>query len=193
MKKIGLTGGIGSGKTYVSSILKAMGFPVFSSDESAKSLMQYDPEIKKELIKIFGPTVYINGELNSVFLASGLFSDDALRVQINALIHPAVRRDFDQWTKKQNQLLVFNEAAILCETGAYVEFDACILVSAPDEIKIKRIMERNSCSRADAEARMAAQWSDVEKRKCCDYEIINSGDRPLLIQVEQIMDSLLKN
>ena len=193
MKKIGLTGGIGSGKTYVSSILKAMGFPVFSSDESAKSLMQYDPEIKKELVKIFGSTVYIHGELNSVFLASALFSDDTLRSKINALIHPAVRRDFDQWAKKQNQLLVFNEAAILCETGAYVEFDACILVSAPDEIKIKRIMERNSCSRVDAEARMAAQWSDAEKRKCCDYEIINSGDSPLLIQVEQIMDSLLKD
>ena len=193
MKKIGLTGGIGSGKTYVSSILKAMGFPVFSSDESAKSLMQYDPEIKKELIKIFGPTVYISGELNSVFLAGAVFSDDTLRSKINALIHPAVRHNFDQWAKKQNQLLVFNEAAILCETGAYVEFDACILVSAPDEIKIKRIMERNSCSRADAEARMAVQWSDAEKRKCCNYEIINSGDRPLLIQVEQIMDSLLKN
>jgi len=193
MKKIGLTGGIGSGKTYVSSILKAMGFPVFSSDESAKSLMQYDPEIKKELIKIFGPTVYINGEFNSAVLAGAIFSDDTLRSKINALIHPAVRRDFDQWAKKQKQLLVFNEAAILCETGAYAEFDACILVSAPDEIKIKRIMERNSCSRADAEARMAAQWNDVEKRKCCDYEIMNSGDRPLLIQVEQILDSLLKD
>ena len=193
MKKIGLTGGIGSGKTYVASILKAMGFPVFSSDESAKILMQYDPEIKNELVKLFGPTVYINGELNRAVLAGALFSDDALRAQINALIHPAVRRDFDQWAKKQKQLLVFNEAAILCETGAYAEFDACILVSAPDEIKIKRIMERNSCSRADAEARMAAQWNDVEKRKCCDYEVINSGDRPLLIQVEQIMDSLLKD
>lgn len=193
MKKIGLTGGIGSGKTYVATLLKAMAYPVFSSDESAKNLMQFDPEIKNELVKIFGPDIYINGEINSTFLAGAIFSDDTLRSKINALIHPAVRRNFDQWAKKQTSLLVFNEAAILCETGAYAEFDACILVSAPDEIKIKRIMERNSCSRADAEARMAAQWNDAEKIKCCDFEIINSGDRPLLLQVEQIMDSLLKN
>ena len=138
MKKIGIAGGIGSGKSIVAKILETMNYPVYYSDERSKELVDTDLEVKEQFIKLIGTEVYQNGKLNRPFLAKQLFSNDDLRFKINEIIHPKVRNAFNLWSEKQTTSLVFNEAAILFETGGYKSLDCTILVTAPIELKIQR-------------------------------------------------------
>ena len=131
MKRIGITGGIGAGKSLVAEIIKAMGYPVYNSDERAKELTESNPKIKEALIHLFGEEIYQNDTLNKFALAQAIFSNESLREKVNALIHPIVREDFNLWALAQNNSLVFNESAILFETGSFKNFDAIILVYAP--------------------------------------------------------------
>jgi dephospho-CoA kinase len=191
MKRIGITGGIGAGKSLVAEIIKAMGYPVYNSDERAKELTESNPKIKEGLIHLFGEEIYQNDTLNKFALAQAIFSDESLREKVNALIHPIVREDFNLWTLAQNNSLVFNESAILFETGSFKNFDAIILVYAPKELRIKRIMKRDNCSENEVLKRMNSQFSDEEKYQLTEFRVLNDEQTPLLKQVEQIILSFL--
>jgi len=191
MKRIGLSGGIGSGKSYVAEILEKMGFPVYYSDARAKALTDAHPHIKSELIKRFGTSIYEDGVLNRKALASLIFDSVENRLFVNNLIHPIVRADFDAWCAQQHSSLVFNEAAILFETGAYQQFDATVLVIAPLETRIERIMQRDRCTHEQAEARIQSQWSDEQKMPLATCIVMNDGTIPLLSQLEHVVTTLL--
>jgi dephospho-CoA kinase len=190
MKRIGLTGGIGSGKSFIANIIEHIGFPVYYSDLRSKELTKSNPTIRTGLISLFGEEVYLGGELNSQLVAAKIFHNEELRQKVNELIHPIVRKDFDNWASKQKAQLVFNEAAILFETGSYKNFDSTILVCAPIETKIQRVMLRENCTRADVLSRMSKQWSDEEKMKLADFFIINDDKKPILLQIEEILIQL---
>jgi len=191
MKKIGLTGGIGSGKSYVAKIIEAMGHPIYYSDSRSKELSNEHPHIREQLISEFGEDVYINGELNKQLLAKKIYSSDSARNKVNAIIHPIVREDFAGWADAQSSNdLVFNEAAILFEMGTYTQFDSTILVYAPEHIKIERIVQRDHISIDEIQQKMKSQWSDVEKMKLTPHHILNDGNTPLLNQIEHIIEKL---
>ena len=192
MKRIGLTGGIGSGKSFIAQIIEHMGYPVYYSDARAKELTKSNPTIKMGLISLFGEEVYVGNQLNSELIASKIFNDDELRTKVNELIHPIVRADFENWALNQNSALVFNEAAILFETGSYRNFDATVLVCAPTELKIERVMKRENCSREAVLERMNKQWPDEEKLKLADYSILNDNEKPVLIQLETVINDLIR-
>ena len=187
MKRIGITGGIGAGKSLVAKIIKAMGSPVYNSDERAKELTESNPKIKEGLIHLFGEEIYQNDTLNKFALAQAIFSNESLREKVNALIHPIVREDFNLWALAQNNSLVFNESAILFETGSFKNFDAIILVYAPKELRIKRIMKRDNCSENEVLKRMNSQFSDEEKYQLTEFRVLNDEQTPLLVQVEKII------
>lgn len=192
MKKIGITGGIGSGKSVVGQILEAMHFPVYYSDQQSKILVDTDHVIREELIKLLGKEVYLDGKLNRPFLTQQLFSNDDLRLKINQIIHPKVREAFTIWVNKQSSNLVFNEAAILFETGAYQSMDYTILVTAPLELKIERVLKRDNIAINEIQERMSKQWSDEEKIPLADFVIVNDEAKPLLKQVEAVINALDK-
>jgi dephospho-CoA kinase len=189
MLQIGLSGGIGSGKSTIAMVLEKMGYPVFYSDQVAKRLYDEHPMLQKQLVDLLGPEVYRDGQLNRQFLSEQLFSNAKLKAQVSALVHPIVRSTFENWAQQQTSDLVFNEAAILFETGAYLQFAATILVMAPLETRIERVQKRDSLSREEVLKRIANQWTDSQKMALTPYHIINDG-RPLLIQLEQLIAEL---
>ena len=191
MKRIGLTGGIGSGKSYIAGVLEKMGYPVYYSDEQAKVLTDTHPEIRAGLISRFGTGIYSEEILNRKELAAHIFNSESDRIFVNQLIHPVVRADFDRWCAEQHTALVFNEAAILFETGAYTQFDGTLLVVAPLDLRIQRVMQRDRCTVAQAEARMKSQWSDEQKIPLATCIVMNDGKSPLLSQLEHVVTTLL--
>ena len=189
MLRIGLSGGIGSGKSTVAGILAKMGYPVFYSDQEAKRLYDVNPVLQKQLVDLFGPAIYRDGQLNKAFLAQQLFSSAELKAQVTALVHPLVRKAFEVWAQQQASDLVFNEAAILFETGAYKDFDATVLVMAPIETRIERVQKRDLISREAVLQRIANQWPDSKKMNLTTYIITNDG-QPLLQQIEDVISKL---
>jgi dephospho-CoA kinase len=187
VKKIGLTGGIGSGKSTIARILLAMGYPVYFSDDRSKQLTQTHPEIRRGLTELIGEQIYKGNQLDRSALALAIFSDDALRVKVNQIIHPIVRLDFDCWVEDQTSSFIFNEAAILFETGASERFDAMVLVTAPEALRIERVMKRDLCSREEVMQRINHQWSDERKIKLADVIIVNDDAQPLIRQVEHML------
>lgn len=190
MKTIGLTGGIGSGKTIVARILEAMGYPVYYSDLRSKQLTNENTLIREGLITLFGSEVYDDGELNRTFLAEKIFNDDSLRMKVNDLIHPVVRNDFELWRAGRTTSIVFNEAAILFETGAFKRFDSNVLVVAPKELRIKRVMARDFVKKEEVELRISKQLSDDKKIDLADFVIVNDDHKPLIDQVEKMLEKL---
>ena len=188
-KIIGVTGGIGSGKSIIGQILSTMGYPVYYSDQEAKWVMNNDPELRKELIAVFGKEAYLDNELNRTFLAEKIFTSPELKEKINQIVHPKVRKRFSDFVANSSSPFVFNEAAILFETGGYKDFDATILVIADKETRIQRVMQRDTITREQVEARMNNQWSDEQKLKLASH-VISNNDRDLLVpQVLAILDS----
>ncbi len=190
MKVIGVTGGIGSGKSIVCKVLEKYGYPVFYSDNVAKEILQNDQFIIDELTKIIGPELYQNG-FQKQLLAQKIFNDTTLKEKVNQLVHPRVRLAFEEWKNQQNSPLVFNEAAILFETGLYKKYDCILLVTAPKNLKIKRVLKRDGLSEGEIIARMNSQWSDDEKIKLTDYVIVNDDELPLLPQIDRIVLEIL--
>ncbi len=190
MKRIGITGGIGSGKSFIATIIERMGYPVYYSDVRSKELTNAHPLIRQGLIDLVGENVYFGGELDKKVLATAIFSNDELRMKVNQLIHPIVRQDFEDWANSQKSDLIFNEAAILFETGAYRNFDATILVYAPEELRLKRVLNRDIITKEEVLARMNNQMNDNEKRKMTSLQILNDGESPLLKQIEGVIESL---
>jgi dephospho-CoA kinase len=188
---IGITGGIGSGKSVVANILNSMGYPVYNSDDRAKILINRDSNLILKIKESFG-NVYNTEGLDRQKMANIVFNNPEKLALLNSLVHPAVGHDFDLWVKKQSSSLVFKEAAILFETGIYKSLNKVILVTCPLPIKIKRVMERDSVSQEDVENRMKNQWSDEQKIKLSDYVIDNSGNKLLIPQVQKILNHLTK-
>jgi len=185
--KVGITGGIGSGKSTVCRMFKLLGAPVFEADVVAKQLLQTHPKIRKGLIHLFGEDIYLDDNtVDRKKLAAIIFNDDVQLAKMNALVHPVVRSEFYEWVKQQNTPYVIHEAAILFESGFYKLMDFTILVSAPEEERIQRVVKRDGVSEQQVRERLAKQWTDVEKRKLADKEIVNDNNNPVLPEIIQI-------
>ena len=192
MLKVGITGGIGSGKSVVSKIIESLGYPVFNSDQVSKDLVNTHPEIKAGLIALFGEEIYTKDGLNKSLLAKIIFSDDDARTKVNTLIHPRVREAFADFAENASSSMLFNEAAILFETGANEQMDQMILVTAPEALRIKRVMSRDGVSEDEVKGRINKQWSDDKKIDLADFVLINDEKEPLLKQVVDALTFLSK-
>ena len=190
MIRIGITGGIGSGKTYVSHLLQSLGVPVYDSDSRAKQLTVADAGIRQGLMALLGEQVYRHGKLNKDLLASYLFASRENADRVNAVIHPVVFRDFDRWCEQAGTELVGLESAILFESGVDRHTDYVCVVSAPRELRIQRTMYRDGRDRAAVEARIQAQMDEREREERADYVIVNDGICPLLPQLEKMLQAL---
>ena len=183
MIKIGLTGGIGCGKTTVANIFKQLGIPIYSSDSRAKDLLLNNHFLRESLISLFGDKVIIDGILNTSYIASKVFSNPKELIKLNALVHPFVQKDFDAWSASQNSDYVLKESAILIETGADKFLDKIILVISPEELKFSRVMLRDQITKEDVLLRMNKQWTDNQKRINADYIIYNDEKTSLINQI----------
>ena len=188
---IGLTGGIGAGKTTVADVFAALGIPVFNADQTAKELMQKSPEIKLQLIKQFGEKVYEGEVLNKTYLASVVFSDAYQLELLNAIVHPITIKAAWDWAKLQTTPYVIKEAALLFESNAVEGLDYVIGVTAPLFIRKQRVMERDQCTQEEVEKRMRNQISDTIKMRLCDEVIVNDNVQLLIPQVLKIHQMLL--
>lgn len=192
--RIGITGGIGSGKSVVSHLLEIMGVPVYISDVESKRLTVKDVSIRRELTALLGEGIYDGDELNKPMLASYIFGNQEHIRTVNGIIHPRVRDDFRQWVARHATCpIVGMESAILVEAGFTGEVDAVVMVYAPEEVRITRAMLRDAAPRELVERRVRSQMSDEEKRKQADFVIVNDGETPLIPQVLELMTSLSKN
>lgn len=187
MKKIGLTGGIGSGKSIICEVLKTIGYPVFNSDDEAKLLMVNNQEVIQQIKELFGEEAYKDKLLNRAFLADKIFNNEELKLALNRIVHPAVRNAFESWSNKQNKALVFNEAAILFETGAYKKFDYTVLVTAPEKIRIERVVSRDNTTEQEVQQRMNNQWKDEVKSELASFVINNNNTTLVTPQVLEML------
>ena len=191
MKKIGITGGIGSGKTYVASVFQSLGIPIFNADIQAKKLMTFSRKLIKLVKEEFGNDIYKDSDLNKEKLASIVFSDSDKLQKLNSLVHPIVKEEFNNWCKKQTSLYVIKEAAILFESNSHIGLDAVICVSAPLELRIERLLNRDDCSEKEIKKRIENQISQEEKQKLSDYIIVNDEKELLLPKIIKIHKELL--
>jgi len=193
MLKVGLTGGIGSGKTLVCSVLEKLGAAVYYADTEARRVMNGDPKLVTQISRLFGDKAYVGGTLNREFLADRVFKDHGLLASLNELVHPAVREDFSRWAGKQNHALyVVEEAASLFESGSDRHMDLTVVVCAEEELRVKRVMQRDGIAREQVLDRMKNQMSEEEKMKKADYVINNDGKEMLLPQIIKIHKTILK-
>lgn len=183
---VGITGGIGSGKSVVSRLLNMLGYPVYDSDSKAKCLNDTDEEVKRALTLAFGSDLYENGLLNRPKLASLIFQSDSNRQLVNAIIHPAVKRDFLRWAEAQNSDIVFLEAAILYESGFDAFMNKVVAVAAPEQVRIQRAMQRDNATEQQIVNRLRAQMSQDVLESKADFVVVNDGIQPLLPQIEAL-------
>lgn len=191
-KKVGLTGGIGSGKTTVAGFFRELGIPVYIADAEAKKIMDSSPEVRAEIISLLGRKAYQNQLPDRKYIASRVFKDEKLLGSLNKIIHPRVHADFEEWAKKQEAPYVIYEAAILFEHGGDKRCDYSILVTAPKEERIKRVMKRDGVSREMVEARMRNQWPEEEKMKLADFIIENLNIYEAKSQTKQVHSTIIK-
>ena len=189
---VGLTGGIGSGKTTVANFFKELIVPIYIADDEAQKLMLESSLLKSELISLFGPKVYENGQLNKLLISESIFKDKTTLKAINNIVHPVVAIHFNKWLGLQESPYVIKEAAIFFENGSYKSLDAIITVVAPEECKIRRIMQRDIKSKKQIKAIMNNQWSDKKKIKMSDFVIENTNLKQTKLLVKEIHEKLLK-
>lgn len=197
MLKIGITGNIGSGKTTVSKIFELLGVPVFYADDEAKNVMTTDPELINGLKQAFGNEAYFaDGSLNRKHIAGIVFNNDAELLKLNALVHPAVFRAFDNWAAAKTGVpYVLKEAALLFESNSYQMCDRTIMVTAPLALRIQRILQRDAITRAEAESRDSKQFSQEKKTALADDLICNDETRlviPQVLELHRVYLSLAK-
>ena len=192
MVKVGLTGGIGSGKTTVSNFLLDYGIPVYNSDSKGKTLMNTNLELKNNIVSIFGERVYDNGILNTNLLSSIVFNDSTKIEQLNNLVHPKVAQDFNQWVgKNNNKPILVKEAAILIESRAYLNMDKIILVVSEKSTRINRVSKRDNSDLESIEKRINLQLTDNEKIKYADYIIENNSSlENLKLEVLKVVNKI---
>lgn len=183
MLKVGLTGGIGSGKSIVAGLLEILNVPVYYADVQAKVLMNTNSQLIDQIKELFGEEAYRQGQLNRTMVAQLVFNNKDLLNSLNQLVHPAVKNDFEQWSALQSHVgFVVQEAAILFENGGYKNFDHMVLVTAPLEKRISRVMQRDGVEKAQVMERIRNQWSDEQKIKLADTVIINDDKYSLIDQ-----------
>ena len=190
MLKVGVTGGIGSGKSTVCRMFAVLGIPVFSSDEESKRLLAEDPNVRHALISAFGEQVFQNEMLDRKALGALVFNDRAALDRLNSIVHPAVRKAFAQWAEKQDAPYVINEAAILVETGAYKQLDHLIVVAAPEQQRIGWVMRRDGVSEEQVRARMRNQTDDYTRNAAAHSSIMNDGKALVIPQVLAVHELL---
>ena len=190
MKKIGLTGGIGVGKTFVAKLFYQMGIPVFNADFEAKKCMVEDDKLITAVQLAFGKKTYVNGILQKEELAKIVFNNEVALAKLNALVHPVVKQKFEDWCKGQTAKLVIKEAAILFESGANLGLDAVICVSATETLRIARVQKRDESSVEDIKSRMNKQIPQAEKEKLADFVIVNNGEKLLLPQLIKLLKEM---
>jgi dephospho-CoA kinase len=188
--KVGVTGAIGAGKTFVSSIFEKLGFPVFNSDIEAKKCMQSDMNLIEQIKVIFGDKVYENNILQKDILSEIIFNDNEKLKSLNHLIHPVVSKNFMNWCELQNSDIIIKEAAILFESGSNDFLDKIICVSAEEEIRIKRVMLRDKCDKNRVLSVMSKQMTQKEKEKLSDFIIINDDKKLLLPQIVDVITKI---
>lgn len=193
MITVGITGGIGSGKSTVTELFKLMDIPVYIADIESKKLTETSAIIKSKLINLLGEDLYKNGTLDKPKLASIIFSDKNILSKVNNIIHPEVKKDFIGWSKKQANIapIIAHEAAILFESGEDTLMDKIITVYTPLEVRIERTMQRDGVSRDKALERMSHQMSEEEKIKKSDYVIYNDESVSIIDQTQKIIEELL--
>lgn len=183
MLRIGLTGGIGSGKSTVAKVFETLGIPVYYADDAAKRLMNTDEELKASIIRHFGEAAYHKNELDRKYLASIVFSNKEKLELLNSLTHPVTIRDADEWMNRQTSPYVIKEAALLFESGAAAHLDKVIGVYAPQPVRIKRVMERDNVPADEIMKRISRQLDEEMKMKLCDYVISNNEQELVIPQV----------
>jgi dephospho-CoA kinase len=194
MKTVGLTGGIGSGKSIVASIFSKLNVPVFSADVAGRSVLDQDVAVRSEVSKLFGAEVYKSGSANRAFIAEIVFSDSEKLEKLNAIIHPAVKRSFELWRAEQldsGASYCIRESAILFESKTHGDCDDIIVVLADQEIRVRRTMQRDGSSRDSVMSRIENQWTDQERLVESTYQIKNDGESAVIPQVMEIHQSLL--
>lgn len=189
---VGLTGGIGSGKTTISKSFKSLGIPIYIADDEAKALMNRSKVIKRKLMQLFGESAYKEGKLNRPYLASKIFNDKVLLSKMNAIVHPKVASHFKGWLKKQDAPYIIKEAAIIFENNLESQYNYIITVIADKDLRINRIMKRDKASKAKIQSIMSNQLSDEEKINKSDFVITNNDLELAKAQVIEIHQQLLK-
>ena len=189
---VGLTGGIGSGKTIVTKMFNKLGVPTYIADLEAKKLMHTSKVIKRKLIQLFGDEAYIERGLNKPYIANKIFNDKALLLKMNAIVHPKVKAHFIKWVKKQDFAYVIKEAAILFENESYQDCDFIITVTASEKVRIQRVISRDNSSSEKVKAIMNNQWSDKQKVKLSNFVINNIDLSKTENQVKIIHQKILK-
>ena len=194
MKKIGLTGGIGSGKSTISQAIKHIGYPVYIADKEAARLMDSHPDIRKDITERLVANCYTpEGHINKPVLAQIIFENKEALEEVNRIVHPRVMEAFEQWAAMQSTSLVFCETAILYESGLERYFDAVICVTAPEEVRVRRVMERDRCELKDVMARVRNQMDEDEKCQRANFIIYNDGEHMAIPQVLDVLHKLQTN
>lgn len=191
MIKVGITGGIGAGKSLVAQIFETLRYPLYTADKEAKRLMEQSSAIRSGLVKILGKEAFCGETLDKPFIARKIFGNQELLHKVNALVHPEVRKDFAEWAARYPQkTILFFESAILFDAGFQSNLDAVICVTAPVDVRIKRVMERDTCTYEDVEKRIKAQLKEDEMKKMSDFIITNDGKVPLIPQINTVLSKL---
>lgn len=188
---VGLTGGIGSGKTTVAKAFKALGIPVYIADVEAKKLMNRSKIIKRKLIALLGEDAYVDGKLNRPYIANIIFNDTSYLEKMNAIVHPRVARHFEKWVLKQDAPYVIKEVAILFENGGNTQCDFVITVTAPKALRIARLLKRDNTTKEKIKAIMNNQWSDRKKVKHSDFVVVNQNLDNTTLQVKKTHQQIL--
>ena len=192
MLKVGITGGIGSGKSTVAHIFETLGIPVYYADDAAKKLMNEDEGLKQQVRQQFGEAAYTNGQLNRAFLSAQVFNNPDKLAMLNAIVHPATIADAAKWMQQQSAPYAIKEAALIFESGAQENLDKVIGVFAPKAVRIKRVMNRDSITRDEVTARMNKQINETIKMRLSDYIITNDEQQLLIPQVLAVHNALLE-
>ena len=192
MLKIGLTGGIGSGKSTVASIFEVLGIPVYYADDAAKRLMNDDADLKTGIKELFGENSYLGGVLNRKYISGEVFTNPEKLSKLNALVHPVSIADAERWMKLQSSPYIIKEAAIMFESQSQIHLDYIIGVSCPIETRIERVMLRDKITKEQVISRINQQMDEEEKMSRCDFVVYNDENNLLIPQVLQIHEKLLK-
>jgi dephospho-CoA kinase len=191
MLRIGITGGLGSGKSTVAHIFEVLGIPVYYADTASKRLMNEDDEIKSSIQNVFGKEAYTKGKLNTKYLSGIVFKDEAKLAVLNSIVHPATLIDAAEWMNNQKSFYVIKEAALIFESGSNKSLDYIIGVSAPIELRLQRAMFRDKITTEEAMARIRKQMNEEDKMKLCDFIIVNDEQQMLIPQVLKIHHQIL--
>lgn len=192
MLKIGLTGGIGSGKSTVAAVFEVLGIPVYDSDKASKRLMTENEELKSFIVNHFGDEAYSDGILNRKFLASQVFNDNEKLALLNSLVHPFTIKDAGEWIEIQTAPYIIKEAALIFESGSNKYLDYVIGVEAPEALRIQRAMDRDNISAQQVEDRISKQMDETEKMRLCDFVIVNDEQQMVIPQVLALHENFLK-